>query len=118
MVVKTEPIGARHPPPETMASPSSPSALTGSECEYRHSDIARVNPRDCWYWLNGNCLNPKCAFRHPPLDGLLGAEVPTPVGPAVPQAPVKQGVACIFFQKGFCFKRTSMPFLARTVKHR
>ncbi|KAK9274669.1 hypothetical protein L1049_021920 [Liquidambar formosana] len=37
----------------------------GSECEYRHSEYARVNPRDCWYWLNGNCLNPKCAFRHP-----------------------------------------------------
>ncbi|MFS7961746.1 putative transcription factor C3H family [Helianthus anomalus] len=82
----------------------------GSECEYRHSDIARVNPRDCWYWLNGNCLNPKCAFRHPPLDGLLGAEVPTPVGPAAPQAPVKQGVACIFFQKGFCLKGHLCPF--------
>ncbi|KAI3817061.1 hypothetical protein L1987_10848 [Smallanthus sonchifolius] len=82
----------------------------GSECEYRHSDIARVNPRDCWYWLNGNCLNPKCGFRHPPLDGLLEAEVPTPVGPAVPQAPVKQGVACIFFQKGFCLKGHLCPF--------
>ncbi|KAI7746945.1 hypothetical protein M8C21_005918 [Ambrosia artemisiifolia] len=83
----------------------------GSECEYRHSDIARVNPRDCYYWLNGNCLNPKCAFRHPPLDGLLGAEVPGPVGPAVPQAPVKQGVACIFFQKGYCLKGHFCPFL-------
>ncbi|XP_024963204.1 zinc finger CCCH domain-containing protein 17-like isoform X1 [Cynara cardunculus var. scolymus] len=92
----------------------------GSECEYRHSDIARVNPRDCWYWLNGNCLNPKCGFRHPPLDGLLGAEVPTPVGPSIPQAPVtptppyamsKQGVACIFFQKGFCLKGHLCPFL-------
>nr|XP_043629701.1 zinc finger CCCH domain-containing protein 17-like [Erigeron canadensis] len=86
----------------------------GSECEYRHSDIARVNPRDCYYWLNGNCLNPKCAFRHPPLDGLLEAEVPTPVGPSVPQAPVplaKQGVACIFFQKGFCLKGHLCPFL-------
>ncbi|CAA6671749.1 unnamed protein product [Spirodela intermedia] len=37
----------------------------GSECEYRHSDIARLNPRDCWYWFSGNCLNPTCAFRHP-----------------------------------------------------
>ncbi|KAI3516873.1 hypothetical protein L1887_15987 [Cichorium endivia] len=93
----------------------------GSECEYRHSDIARVNPRDCWYWLNGNCLNPKCGFRHPPLDGLLGAEVPPSVGPTLPQAPVtpsphgtpytKQGVACIFFQKGFCLKGHLCPFL-------
>ncbi|MQM16621.1 hypothetical protein Taro_049575 [Colocasia esculenta] len=39
----------------------------GSECEYRHNDVARLNPRDCWYWLSGNCLNPTCAFRHPEL---------------------------------------------------
>nr|XP_043624364.1 zinc finger CCCH domain-containing protein 17-like [Erigeron canadensis] len=89
----------------------------GSECEYRHSDVARVNPRDCYYWLNGNCLNPKCAFRHPPLDGLLGSDVSTPMGPPVPaphQAPYvtpKQGVACIFFQKGFCLKGHLCPFL-------
>ena len=37
----------------------------GNECEYRHSEYARVNPRDCRYWLSGNCLNPKCPFRHP-----------------------------------------------------
>lgn len=91
----------------------------GSECEYRHSDIARVNPRDCWYWLNGNCLNPKCAFRHPPLDGLLGADASTPMAPTPPvptphPAPYgapKQGVACIFFQKGFCLKGHLCPFL-------
>lgn len=39
--------------------------VQGSECEFRHSDVARMNPRDCFYWLNGNCLNPKCPFRHP-----------------------------------------------------
>ncbi|KAK1412121.1 hypothetical protein QVD17_33115 [Tagetes erecta] len=89
----------------------------GSECEYRHSDIARVNPRDCWYWLNGNCLNPKCAFRHPPLDGLVESDVSTPMGPlvpaphATPYATPKQGVACIFFQKGFCLKGHLCPFL-------
>ncbi|KAJ0837665.1 putative transcription factor C3H family [Helianthus annuus] len=85
----------------------------GSECEYRHSDIARVNPRDCWYWLNGNCLNPKCAFRHPPLDGLLGSDVSTPKGPPAPApyATPKQGVACIFFQKGYCLKGHLCPFL-------
>nr|KYP51121.1 Zinc finger CCCH domain-containing protein 17 [Cajanus cajan] len=37
----------------------------GAECEYRHNEIARLNPRDCWYWLSGQCLNPTCAFRHP-----------------------------------------------------
>ncbi|KAL8249616.1 hypothetical protein R6Q59_006484 [Mikania micrantha] len=89
----------------------------GSECEYRHSDIARVNPRDCWYWLNGNCLNPKCAFRHPPLDGLMGSDLSTPMGPpahaphATPYATPKQGVSCIFFQKGFCLKGHLCPFL-------
>nr|GEU50603.1 zinc finger CCCH domain-containing protein 17 [Tanacetum cinerariifolium] len=90
----------------------------GSECEYRHSEVARVNPRDCYYWLSGNCLNPKCAFRHPPLDGLVGADGSTPMGPSVPPAhPApyaavpKQGVACIFFQKGFCLKGHLCPFL-------
>ncbi|RVW47489.1 Zinc finger CCCH domain-containing protein 32 [Vitis vinifera] len=37
----------------------------GMDCEYRHSEGARLNPRDCWYWLSGSCLNPACAFRHP-----------------------------------------------------
>ncbi|XP_060182735.1 zinc finger CCCH domain-containing protein 17 [Lycium barbarum] len=95
----------------------------GSECEYRHSDIARLNPRDCWYWLNGSCLNPKCAFRHPPLDGLLGTQVATPTGSSVPPvasvAPTpnvpyggstKQSVPCVFFQQGFCLKGDRCPF--------
>ncbi|KAG0460484.1 hypothetical protein HPP92_020781 [Vanilla planifolia] len=48
------------------------SSLKGIECEYRHSEGARINPRDCRFWLSGNCLNPRCIFRHPPLDGLFG----------------------------------------------
>ncbi|CAN6238939.1 unnamed protein product [Urochloa humidicola] len=87
----------------------------GSECEFRHSDAARMNPRDCWYWFNGNCANPKCSFRHPPLDNLLGA----PTTPRAPQQlapqvsvpaqahgsiPAKQGVPCYYFQKGMCTK--------------
>ncbi|KAG2701681.1 hypothetical protein I3760_06G056200 [Carya illinoinensis] len=86
----------------------------GSECEYRHSEFARLNPRDCWYWLNGNCLNPKCSFRHPvsvcsyfttsnalklilmavfltadrfnlqPLDASLGTQAATSVGTSLP----------------------------------
>ncbi|KAK9665619.1 hypothetical protein RND81_14G124100 [Saponaria officinalis] len=40
----------------------------GVKCEYRHSDTARLNPRDCWYWLSGTCSNLSCRFRHPPLD--------------------------------------------------
>lgn len=95
----------------------------GSECEYRHSDMARLNPRDCWYWLNGNCLNPKCAFRHPPLDGFLEAQAPTAMGfsvaPMMPAAPMlqapyassKQSVPCIFFQQGICRKGDTCPFM-------
>ncbi|KAL3510261.1 hypothetical protein ACH5RR_029662 [Cinchona calisaya] len=95
----------------------------GSECEYRHSDVARVNPRDCWYWLHGNCLNSKCGFRHPPLDGILGAQMPHTVGNSVPvtqpattpaalvsYATGKQAVPCIFFQKGNCLKGDWCPF--------
>ncbi|XP_027342375.1 zinc finger CCCH domain-containing protein 17 [Abrus precatorius] len=95
----------------------------GNECEYRHSEYARVNPRDCWYWLNGNCLNPKCSFRHPPLDGLLGTQTATAGGPSVPppqiptttatHAPYNSGkpVPCIFFQKGLCLKGDRCAFL-------
>ncbi|KAL2343578.1 hypothetical protein Fmac_004863 [Flemingia macrophylla] len=99
----------------------------GIECEYRHSEYARVNPRDCRYWLNGNCLNPKCPFRHPPLDGLLGTQTATaggPSGPSVPPSQIptasathapynssKQAVPCIFFQKGLCLKGDRCAFL-------
>jgi hypothetical protein len=37
----------------------------GSKCEYRHCEAARFNPRNCWYWFHGNCVNPSCTFRHP-----------------------------------------------------
>uniref|UniRef100_A0A0D9WAZ7 C3H1-type domain-containing protein n=1 Tax=Leersia perrieri TaxID=77586 RepID=A0A0D9WAZ7_9ORYZ len=79
----------------------------GNECDFRHSEGARMNPRDCWYWLNGNCLNLKCLFRHPPIDGMLGA--PTPGIPAAsshyaPYNSGKQMVPCYYFQKGNCLK--------------
>ncbi|XP_038720397.1 zinc finger CCCH domain-containing protein 17-like [Tripterygium wilfordii] len=96
----------------------------GSECEYRHSEYARVNPKDCYFWLNGNCLNPKCGFRHPPLDGLLGTQMAVPAGNSYPPphtiaAPTahaqysagKQAVPCIFFQGGFCLKGDRCAFL-------
>ncbi|KAF0934535.1 hypothetical protein E2562_025630 [Oryza meyeriana var. granulata] len=98
----------------------------GSECEYRHSDAARMNPRDCWYWFNGNCANPKCSFRHPPLDSLIGASAtPRTSQQSAPQvslpaqAPVsnpasgivKQGIPCYYFQKGMCMKGDRCAFL-------
>ncbi|KHN28904.1 Zinc finger CCCH domain-containing protein 17 [Glycine soja] len=96
----------------------------GNECEYRHSEYARVNPRDCRYWLSGNCLNPKCPFRHPPLDGLLGTQAAVTGGPSVPPSQIptasaahapynssKQAVPCYFFQKGLCLKGDRCAFL-------
>ncbi|KAL9401588.1 hypothetical protein Peur_005437 [Populus x canadensis] len=95
----------------------------GSECEYRHSEYARVNPRDCYYWLNGNCLNPKCGFRHPPLDGLFGTQAIASAGSSLPPShtavasathaphnPGKQAVPCIFFQQGICVKGDKCAF--------
>jgi len=72
-----------------------------------------MNPRDCWYWLNGNCLNPKCSFRHPPIDGMFGA--PTPGIPAASSNYAaynsgKQMVPCYYFQKGNCIKGDKCPF--------
>ncbi|KAL9229473.1 hypothetical protein vseg_004936 [Gypsophila vaccaria] len=89
----------------------------GSDCEYRHCESARTNPRDCFYWLNGNCLNPKCAFRHPPLDDLAPPQGGNLAGPSPPvppsgtPVPSKQGVPCVFFQQGFCLKGNKCPFL-------
>ncbi|XP_058090430.1 zinc finger CCCH domain-containing protein 32-like [Magnolia sinica] len=101
----------------------------GNECEFRHSEGARVNPRDCWYWLNGNCMNPKCSFRHLPLDGLVGTPGTASAGSSLPasqatasmQMPAthtagaynsnKQGVPCFYFQKGVCLKGDRCPFM-------
>ncbi|KAL2338348.1 hypothetical protein Fmac_012794 [Flemingia macrophylla] len=82
----------------------------GAECEYRHNEIARLNPRDCWYWLSGQCLNPTCAFRHPPLDGHTG--VPAPSEPPQTSLPAnKTMVPCYFFFNGFCNKGDTCSFL-------
>ncbi|KAK7264949.1 hypothetical protein RJT34_32563 [Clitoria ternatea] len=82
----------------------------GSECEYRHNEIARLNPRDCWYWLSGHCLNPTCAFRHPPLDGHTGVPVPSePTQTSLPSN--KTTVPCYFFFNGFCSKGDTCSFL-------
>ncbi|KAK1304215.1 Zinc finger CCCH domain-containing protein 32 [Acorus calamus] len=101
----------------------------GNECEYRHSENARMNPRDCYFWLTSNCLNPKCGFRHPPLEGPVGAPLSTSSGAAFPlvQAappaqlhavnvpasynPNKQNIPCIFFQKGGCLKGDKCSFM-------
>ncbi|EEF37903.1 zinc finger CCCH domain-containing protein 34 [Ricinus communis] len=73
----------------------------GLECEYRHNEIARLNPRDCWYWLAGDCYNPTCAFRHPPLE--MHAEGPPELSSSSVPAN-KTNVPCYFFFNGFCNK--------------
>ncbi|MCO5583181.1 hypothetical protein L7F22_037089 [Adiantum nelumboides] len=74
----------------------------GNDCEFRHSESARNNPRDCWYWLSGSCLNANCAFRHPPLE-------------AVPEGELAAGgrsrVPCYYFMQGYCAKGDKCSFM-------
>ncbi|KAK9706146.1 hypothetical protein RND81_07G106900 [Saponaria officinalis] len=85
----------------------------GVECEYRHSETARLNPRDCWYWLSGTCSNFNCRFRHPPLDvhneGSTEAAAPLPNQSTVPAT--KTTVPCYYYLNGFCNKGDRCPFL-------
>ncbi|OVA00464.1 zinc finger protein [Macleaya cordata] len=84
----------------------------GIECEYRHSEVARLNPRDCYYWLAGNCLNPTCAFRHPPLDGRPETSSEPAALPQQSSLPVnKVHVPCYFYFNGFCNKGDRCSFL-------
>ncbi|KAL9994582.1 putative transcription factor C3H family [Helianthus debilis subsp. tardiflorus] len=84
----------------------------GIECEFRHNEIARLNPRDCWYWLGGCCCNPECAFRHPPLEGLKEAYYESINPNNCPTLPVdKTNLPCYFYSKGFCNKADRCPFL-------
>ncbi|XP_031096543.1 zinc finger CCCH domain-containing protein 32-like [Ipomoea triloba] len=81
----------------------------GIECEYRHSDIARLNPRDCWYWLSGSCLNPTCGFRHPPLESRNVESAPTCHQSVLPVN--KTRVPCFFYYNGFCNRAEKCVFL-------
>ncbi|XP_020593725.1 zinc finger CCCH domain-containing protein 32-like [Phalaenopsis equestris] len=99
----------------------------GSECEYRHSEDARINPRDCKFWLSGKCLNPKCFFRHPPLDGMIVSPRTTSaktaafshVPPSMPLPMAKfftynfgrNNVPCYYYLKGACLKGDKCPFM-------
>ncbi|CAN4094317.1 unnamed protein product [Withania somnifera] len=71
----------------------------GLECEYRHSEIARLNPRDCWYWLGGSCLNPTCAFRHPSLESR-----PETSSEFAAESVNKANVPCYYYFSGYCNK--------------
>ncbi|PIA42496.1 hypothetical protein AQUCO_02000150v1 [Aquilegia coerulea] len=83
----------------------------GAECEYRHSEMARLNPRDCWYWLAGSCLNPTCAFRHPPIEGRPENPSESSSLPQQASVPVsKSNVPCYFYFNGFCNKGDNCSF--------
>ncbi|KNA13555.1 hypothetical protein SOVF_115570 [Spinacia oleracea] len=85
----------------------------GVECEYRHSEMARLNPRDCWFWLSGTCFNPTCAFRHPPLESHNEASTDG-APPLLNQSSVpatKTKVPCYYYYNGFCNKGDRCPFL-------
>ncbi|KAH7681734.1 CCCH zinc finger domain-containing protein [Dioscorea alata] len=79
---------------------SPPTCDKGSECEFRHCETARLNPRECWYWLKGNCLNPTCAFRHPPTHA--------------PASVNKLNTPCYFFFNAICVKGDWCPFMHDT----
>eukprot|EP00252_Welwitschia_mirabilis_P024801 TRINITY_DN7498_c0_g1_i1.p1 TRINITY_DN7498_c0_g1~~TRINITY_DN7498_c0_g1_i1.p1 ORF type:complete len:823 (-),score=187.70 TRINITY_DN7498_c0_g1_i1:340-2808(-) len=89
----------------------------GIECEFRHSESARINPRDCWYWLSGNCLNLNCSFRHPPLDGHPGgaastsAQISSSASSIQSTSTNKAKVPCYYFNQGYCAKGDKCPFL-------
>ncbi|KAL5975290.1 hypothetical protein ACLOJK_031969 [Asimina triloba] len=85
--------------------------MSGSECEYRHSETARLNPRDCWYWVGGNC-HPACPFRHPPLDGRPeGSPDAVHASPYLSANTSKTSVPCYFYFNTHCIKGDKCPFL-------
>ncbi|KAJ7558861.1 hypothetical protein O6H91_04G059100 [Diphasiastrum complanatum] len=88
-----------------------PQLSMGNDCEFRHSENARMNPRDCWYWLHSKCLNRDCAFRHPPMDGRLASStLPSPL--PLPTSSSNSGKApCYYYSQGFCAKGDRCPFL-------
>lgn len=98
----------------------------GNSCEFRHSEAARMNPRDCWYWIHSTCRNPNCSFRHPPLEGKPVSSVPPQASAvaAATTAPAVSAVAmpaaalssksktpCYFFSQGHCAKGDKCPFM-------
>ncbi|KAL3677665.1 hypothetical protein R1sor_020621 [Riccia sorocarpa] len=85
--------------------------LQGNDCEFRHSESARVNPRDCRYWLAGSCLNWSCPFRHPPLEG---RPVVAPNAPAVSGGENRSRTPCFYFAQGFCSRGEACHFLHGT----
>ncbi|GMH04501.1 hypothetical protein Nepgr_006341 [Nepenthes gracilis] len=84
----------------------------GVQCEFRHSELARLNPRDCWFWAHGSCLNPMCGFRHPPLE--VHSEASAEAAAFFHHCPMPESVnnvPCYFYLNGYCSKGDRCSFL-------
>ncbi|CAL4902703.1 unnamed protein product [Urochloa decumbens] len=82
----------------------------GANCEFRHCKGARFNP-SCWYWFQGNCVNPSCTFRHPPLESLNRTEPLADPVLSSASASVKAVSPCYFYYNSYCKKGGNCPFL-------
>lgn len=61
----------------------------GSDCEFRHNEVAKTNGRTCKFWMKDTCHMLECVYRHPSRN--------TPV--------------CTFYMQGTCSKGASCTFL-------
>uniref|UniRef100_A0A0D9WDD0 C3H1-type domain-containing protein n=1 Tax=Leersia perrieri TaxID=77586 RepID=A0A0D9WDD0_9ORYZ len=83
----------------------------GAKCDYRHADGARFNRRNCWYWFQGNCVNPSCTFRHPPLENVNRTKSLADSLLSCCSTPVKAANPCYFYCNSHCSKGDQCPFL-------
>ncbi|WVZ96750.1 hypothetical protein U9M48_042351 [Paspalum notatum var. saurae] len=86
----------------------------GTNCEFRHCEAARFNS-SCWYWFQGNCVNPSCTFRHPPLD-----QTKTLADPLLSSASasIKAANPCYFYYNLYCKKGDNCPFQHEPLAHK
>ncbi|XP_047094469.1 zinc finger CCCH domain-containing protein 34-like [Lolium rigidum] len=87
------------------------SCTKGSKCEYRHCEAARFNPRNCWYWFHGNCVNPSCTFRHPPMENFNRTKSLSVPPSSYGSVPSKETKPCYFYYSSSCIKADNCPFL-------
>ncbi|KAF6988524.1 hypothetical protein CFC21_006045 [Triticum aestivum] len=87
------------------------SCTKGSKCEYRHCEGARFNPRNCWYWFHGSCVNPSCTFRHPPMENFNRTKSLTVPPSSDGPISVKTANPCYFYYSSGCKKGDNCPFL-------
>ncbi|KAL6897892.1 hypothetical protein ACP4OV_006851 [Aristida adscensionis] len=82
----------------------------GAACEYRHCEGARINLRSCWYWFQGNCVNPSCTFRHPPLESFNRTKPFANPLSSHGSTSSKAANPCYFYYNSYCTKGDQCPF--------